>query len=94
LLEHLRLRAGFDFLLLRCASGELDAELGEWWSDFMAGDAAEREALLARKPSASASAAAGGSGTTAAAPAKKRKRRGGRNRSGKSATGEGQAGDA
>jgi poly(A) polymerase len=31
LLEHLRLRAGFDFLLLRCQSGELDAELGEWW---------------------------------------------------------------
>jgi len=28
LLEHLRLRAGYDFLLLRCASGEIDAELG------------------------------------------------------------------
>jgi poly(A) polymerase len=93
LLEHLRLRAGFDFLLLRCASGELDAELGEWWTAFMAGDSAEREALLARKPTVSASGAAGGA-APAGAPAKKRKRRGGRNRSGKSSAGEGQSGDA
>jgi len=87
LLEHLRLRAGYDFLLLRCASGEIDAELGDWWTAFMEGDGPEREALLSRKPTnsssgggnASAGPAAGASAN--AGPAKKRKRRGGRNRS-------------
>ena len=34
LLEHPRFRAGFDFLLLRCASGEVDDELGLWWDEF------------------------------------------------------------
>jgi len=46
LLEHVRFRAGYDFLLLRCASGEIDAELGEWWTAFYDGDAGEREQLL------------------------------------------------
>ena len=52
LLEHPRFRAGFDFLLLRCESGELDAELGNWWTTFYAGDIAERERLIntAREP--------------------------------------------
>jgi poly(A) polymerase len=50
LLEHARLRAGYDFLLLRCASGEIDAELGEWWTAFMEADGPGREALLAKKP--------------------------------------------
>ncbi|MCA1325300.1 polynucleotide adenylyltransferase PcnB [Herbaspirillum sp. alder98] len=72
LLEHLRLRAGYDFLLLRCESGELDTELSQWWTDFMNGGGAEREELLARKPADGAS--------SAGAP-KKRKRRGGRGRS-------------
>ncbi|HZG22148.1 MAG TPA: polynucleotide adenylyltransferase PcnB [Herbaspirillum sp.] len=74
LLEHLRLRAGFDFLLLRCQSGELDAELGEWWEAFIAGNGAEREELIARKPPETG-------GTSAGAGPKKRKRRGGRSRS-------------
>ncbi|MFJ3044453.1 polynucleotide adenylyltransferase PcnB [Herbaspirillum chlorophenolicum] len=78
LLEHLRLRAGYDFLMLRCESGELDAELGEWWSAFISGNGAEREELIARKPVDSA-----------AGPApKKRKRRGGRSRSKDAAQGE------
>ncbi|MFZ6815399.1 polynucleotide adenylyltransferase PcnB [Undibacterium sp. Rencai35W] len=50
LLEHPRLRAGYDFLLLRCASGEIDAEIGEWWTAFMEGDGSEREHLLTIKP--------------------------------------------
>ncbi|MEB0032960.1 polynucleotide adenylyltransferase PcnB [Undibacterium sp. RTI2.1] len=50
MLEHPRLRAGYDFLLLRCASGELDAELGEWWTAFMEGDSEQREYLLTVKP--------------------------------------------
>ncbi len=49
LLEHPRLRAGYDFLLLRCDSGELDGDIGAWWTDFMAADGAGREALLAQK---------------------------------------------
>lgn len=51
-LEHPRLRAGYDFLLLRCASGEIDEEIGEWWTDFMEGDSAEREQLINSKPKA------------------------------------------
>lgn len=65
MLEHLRLRAGYDFLLLRCASGEIDSEIGEWWTAFMEGDGSEREVLLAQKPKVAAEAA----------PAKKRARR-------------------
>lgn len=58
LLEHPRLRAGYDFLLLRCESGELDAEAGEWWTAFMEADGPGREELLARKPRADGEAAA------------------------------------
>ena len=58
LLEHPRLRAGYDFLLLRCASGEIGIEIGEWWTDFMAADGAGREVLLARKPGGAADPAA------------------------------------
>ena len=46
LLEHLRFRAGYDFLLLRCASGEIDMDIGEWWTAFYEGDEETREALL------------------------------------------------
>jgi poly(A) polymerase len=69
LLEHPRLRAGYDFLLLRCASGELDPEIGVWWTEFMAADGPEREALLSRKPA-----------ETDQTPNKRRRRRGGRGR--------------
>ncbi len=34
-----RFRAAYDFLLLRCESGEADAELGLWWDEFQ--DASE-----------------------------------------------------
>lgn len=33
LLEHPRFRAAYDFLLLRVAAGDADAELGEWWTE-------------------------------------------------------------
>ena len=56
LLEHPRLRAAYDFLLLRCASGEIDAEIGEWWTSFMAADGNERELLLSAKPRTAAAA--------------------------------------
>ncbi|HJU70254.1 MAG TPA: polynucleotide adenylyltransferase PcnB [Paucimonas sp.] len=69
LLENLRWRAGYDFLLLRCASGEIDKEIGEWWTAFAEADGPSREALLAKK----------GKPANHNAPAKKRaRRRGGR----------------
>lgn len=50
LLEHLRFRAGYDFLILRCESGELPEDLGQWWTDFISADGAGRETLLNQKP--------------------------------------------
>lgn len=67
LLEHQRFRAGYDFLLLRCNAGELDQSVGQWWTDFIAGDPAAREALLAQ-------------GGKERAPRKRRRRGGPRNR--------------
>ncbi|MDP3785699.1 MAG: polynucleotide adenylyltransferase PcnB, partial [Undibacterium sp.] len=52
LLENTRLRAGYDFLLLRCASGEIETEIGDWWTSFIQGDETERVQLLAAKPKA------------------------------------------
>src|SRR5690606_16834248 len=62
LVAHPRFRAGWDFLMLRCESGETPAELGQWWLDFSEADSPERQAMLER-------AAPG------ATAAKKRKRR-------------------
>jgi poly(A) polymerase len=50
LLENPRFRAGYDFLLLRCESGELDMELGEWWTAFYEADPEQREELIANAP--------------------------------------------
>jgi len=46
LLEHPRFRAGYDFLRLRAASGEISAELGDWWERFQRAEADERTAML------------------------------------------------
>jgi len=46
LLEHIRLRAGYDFLLIRCAAEEAPAELGEWWTRFLHGSEEQRAALM------------------------------------------------
>jgi len=48
LLEHPRFRAGFDFLLLRCASREIDAELGDWWEKFQHVDEETRAGMLVK----------------------------------------------
>jgi poly(A) polymerase len=64
LLEHLRLRAGYDFLMLRCASEEAPAELGEWWTRFLHAEPQERAELIARSETN--------------APTRRRRRRGGR----------------
>jgi poly(A) polymerase len=46
LLEHPRFRAGYDFLLLRCASGEIESELGDWWTAFYEADEVTRAELV------------------------------------------------
>ncbi|HEY1610955.1 MAG TPA: polynucleotide adenylyltransferase PcnB [Paraburkholderia sp.] len=67
LLEHQRFRAGYDFLLLRCEAGELESSIGQWWTDFINGDAAARETLLTQ-------------GGKDRSPRKRRRRGGARNR--------------
>jgi len=59
LLEHPRFRAAYDFMLLRCESGEMDTELGEWWTQFQDADVDTRTAML----------------KTDSSPAKKRRKR-------------------
>ena len=46
ILEHPRYRAAYDFLLLRCESGELPMELGEWWTEFADANGEARAAML------------------------------------------------
>jgi poly(A) polymerase len=50
LLEHPRLRAGYDFLALRAESGEASKELVEWWRRFIEGTPEERADLLLPAP--------------------------------------------
>jgi poly(A) polymerase len=46
LLAHPRFRAAYDFLLLRCESGEVETELGQWWETFQQAGDAERARML------------------------------------------------
>ena len=46
LLSHERFRAGFDFLVLRAASGEAPEELSQWWQKFQHAGEDERQAML------------------------------------------------
>jgi poly(A) polymerase len=46
LLEQPRFRAGFDFLLLRCASGEVSDDLGLWWDEFQDATAERQKEML------------------------------------------------
>jgi len=46
LLTNPKYRAGYDFLLLRCASGELPQELGDWWTRFADAGTDERTEML------------------------------------------------
>ena len=47
LIESPRFRAGYDFMLLRCATGELNPAIGQWWTDFIAADATGQDELMA-----------------------------------------------
>lgn len=46
LLAHPRYRAAYDFMLLRCESGELATEIGDWWTTFAHASSEERTAML------------------------------------------------
>jgi len=46
LLINPRYRAGYDFLLLRSESGEVPAELAEWWTNFAEAEGEQRTAML------------------------------------------------
>ncbi len=50
LLAHPRFRAGYDFLLLRCASGEVETELGTWWTHFQEVSYEERKGMVTKSP--------------------------------------------
>jgi poly(A) polymerase len=45
-LEAPRFRMAYDFLALRAASGEVSADLEEWWRAFQSADADSRKAML------------------------------------------------
>ncbi len=46
LLEQLRFKAGYDFLLLRVEAGEVPAEIGAWWTAFFNADPDARATML------------------------------------------------
>ena len=67
LIESPRFRAGYDFMLLRCATGEQNPAIGEWWTSFIAADADGQDALMA--------SAKNETGNPTGSPAKRRRRR-------------------
>ena len=66
LIESPRFRVGYDFMLLRCATGEKNSALGEWWTRFISEDPAGQEALMASVKNEN---------TDSALPTKRRRRR-------------------
>ena len=67
LIESPRFRAAYDFMLLRCATGEQNPSIGEWWTDFISADPVGQEALMATAKTEL--------GSSASSPAKRRRRR-------------------
>lgn len=65
---------------MRCESGELDAEIGQWWTDFISGDPTARETLLTQ------------GGTKERSPRKRRRRGGAKRKTGEAAVGAESAG--
>ena len=66
LIESPRFRSGYDFMLLRCATGEQSPDIGQWWTSFIEADPSGQEALMA--------AAKNNTGNPSS-PAQKRRRR-------------------
>nr|WP_221209906.1 polynucleotide adenylyltransferase PcnB [Cupriavidus alkaliphilus] len=83
LLESPRFRAGYDFLVLRCQSGELPEELAGWWNDFQNAEPHEREALIDAVRSARGQGGAQAQGAEGEGPARKKRRRRGPRKSDK-----------
>jgi poly(A) polymerase len=81
------------FLLLRCESGELPGELGEWWTAFYAAEGGEREALLAAANKRERGEARNGEPGRAGEPQKRKRppRRGPRRSGGEGGEGAAQA---
>lgn len=46
LVQHIRFRAGLDFMLLRSESGQFDTELAQWWNEFASAAAEGRAELM------------------------------------------------
>jgi poly(A) polymerase len=46
LIDSSKFKAGYDFLLLRCETGEISNEIGQWWTDFWLGDDPIRQDLM------------------------------------------------
>jgi poly(A) polymerase len=69
LIEHIRFRAGYDFLMLRAAADEVPATFADWWTRFPHASEEERERMLVEATSAGEPAAG--------APRRRRRRRGG-----------------
>jgi poly(A) polymerase len=66
LIESPRFRAGYDFMLLRCATSEKNPALGEWWTNFIEADPSGQEDLMASVKNESGNSAS---------PTKRRRRR-------------------
>ena len=66
LVDHVRFRAGFDFMRLRADVGEVDELLADWWQEFSLADDATREDLLQQAKTAA---------PQESAPKKRRRRR-------------------
>jgi len=66
LIESPRFRAGYDFMLLRCATGEINPAIGQWWTDFIEADPTRQDELMASVKNESGNSPS---------PAKRRRRR-------------------
>ncbi|MEI7531576.1 MAG: polynucleotide adenylyltransferase PcnB [Betaproteobacteria bacterium] len=75
LLESPRFRAGFDFLALRCESGELPVSLSKWWEDFQSADDAGKDSLIEEAKKEPTSSTANSAGKS-----RRRRRRGPKNK--------------
>ena len=73
LVEHLRFRAGYDFLLLRSAADEMPVALGDWWTRFVQASPEEREQLIVEAANEKGSTPVAGVGT---GTRRRRRRRG------------------
>jgi poly(A) polymerase len=79
LLEHLRFRSGYDFMLLRSECDEVDTELAQWWTEFQAADNDSREDMIRNAPTAprqgNKGSGTGPGGQKLGAPKRRRRRR-------------------